>query len=434
MSGIRYGDDMDDGNGNNDGSAFMDDAETAHKSQAGMSAASYSAPISLSAQQEQAVDEVAEWLKAADKPFYYLGGYAGTGKTTIAKKLASLQNGITYFATYTGKAARVLRSKGCPASTIHSLIYLPAGAVGEEIGKLDRELNDPETPPDPARRIKILKRLADLRKPSFKKNEKVPKMSLLVLDECSMIDTNMANDILDLGIPVLVLGDPGQLPPIKGSGYFTNGRPDMMLEEIHRQAADSPVLQLATKARLGQHIPAGTFGTSKVMARSKMGKDEATGVDQIICGSNKARKVLISEMRQLLGFKGQLPQNGEKLICLRNNHTRGILNGQMFTALSDMDPQFGTIDVLDDDGDKTALTCHPECFTDEDLVKAWPYNKRATAEEFDFGYAITCHKSQGSEWPAVTVYADMFQWDQAMFRKWLYTGITRASDRVNVLL
>lgn len=420
--------------GNIDPNDGRDDAEIEHASSAGMTNAALSPPIVLSPQQEQAVDEVGEWLKNRDAPFYYLGGYAGTGKTTIAKRLAQLQNGTTYFATYTGKAARVLRSKGCPASTIHSLIYLPAGAVGEEIAKLDAELNDKDNPPEPVRRAKILKRLADLRKPSFKKNEKIPQMSLLVLDECSMIDKQMGEDILELNIPVLVLGDPGQLPPIKGAGFFTSNRPDLMLEEIHRQAADSPVLRLATDARLGKQLKAGNYGTSIVTARRKMDKEMSIGVDQVLCGSNKARKVLIDEMRGLLGFTSQIPMKGEKLICLRNNHKKGILNGQMFTAISDMDAHFGTIDVLDDDGDKNALVIHPECFSDPALVQAWPYSKRVTAEEFDYGNAITVHKSQGSEWPAVTVYADLFQWDPSMFRKFLYTGITRASERVNILL
>lgn len=415
-----------------------DDAETEHASTAGMSGAITAPPITLAPQQAEAVDEVAQWLEevraGTASPYYYLGGYAGTGKTTIAKKLASLQNRPTYFATFTGKAARVLRSKGCPASTIHSLIYLPQGKVSEEIAELDAELHDPDNPPDLARRQKILKRLADLRKPSFKKNEKIPEMGMLVLDECSMIDKIMGEDLLALGIPLLVLGDPGQLPPIKGTGFFTSNNPDYMLTEIHRQAAESPVLQLATAARQGLTLKAGKYGESFVGKQSQMDKAMSTGVDQILVGGHKARKAIIAEMRQLLGFEGMIPRKGEKLICLRNNHKDGILNGQMFTALSDMDPQYGTIDVLDDDGDKNSLAIHPECFSDPELVAAWPYSKRVMRQEFDYGYAITGHKSQGSEWPSVTVFAEMFRWDPPLFRKWLYTAITRASERVNVLL
>ena len=149
---------------------------------------------------------VADWLKA--KPgtngtpqIFRLFGYAGTGKTTLARHLAEAVDGKVQFAAFTGKAALVMRSKGCHgASTIHSLIYR-ARESGEEI-------------------------------PSFDLWDEAPasKAELIVIDECSMVDAELGRDLMSFGVPLLVLGDPAQLPPIQGGGFFTEAEPDVMLD------------------------------------------------------------------------------------------------------------------------------------------------------------------------------------------------------------
>ena len=127
---------------------------------------------------------------------FRLFGYAGVGKTTLARHVAEAAAGETAFAAFTGKAAMVMRAHGCSgATTIHALIYRASEGV------------------DGA--------------PTFTLNEDGPasRASLIVIDECSMVDAELARDLLSFGKPILVLGDPFQLPPVKGGGYFTDRRP-----------------------------------------------------------------------------------------------------------------------------------------------------------------------------------------------------------------
>jgi exodeoxyribonuclease V len=143
-------------------------------------------------QQEAALHAVAAWLKRGKPQTFRLFGYAGTGKTTLAKKIAEDVKGEVAFGAFTGKAALVMRAKGCAeARTIHSLIYR---ASETETGE-----------------------------PSFVLNEDsaVARSKLVIIDECSIIDAELGRDLLSFGVPVLVLGDPGQLPPVKGGGFFT---------------------------------------------------------------------------------------------------------------------------------------------------------------------------------------------------------------------
>src|SRR5688500_11043036 len=188
--------------------------------------------MNLSPQQDAALLAVSRWMKSCRPPVFRLFGYAGTGKTTLARKIAENVEGDVLFAAFTGKAAQVMRNKGCPgARTIHSLIYRPRGEKPEkETGELQ---------------------------PAFALNRtsEVRKAKLVVIDECSMVDQKLGLDLLSFGTPILVLGDPGQLPPVKngegGGGFFTERAPDVMLTEVHRQAMDNPIIALAGKVREG---------------------------------------------------------------------------------------------------------------------------------------------------------------------------------------
>ena len=151
--------------------------------------------MSWSPQQDAALKAVAEWLRRGDRPVFRLFGYAGTGKTTLAKHIAEDVDGEVAFGAYTGKAALVLRSKGCPdASTIHSMIYRS--------------------------------RESDEGGPQFVLNRQSPaaKADLIIIDECSMVDEELGRDLLSFGQPVLVLGDPAQLPPGERRGLLHGGR------------------------------------------------------------------------------------------------------------------------------------------------------------------------------------------------------------------
>ena len=102
-----------------------------------------------------------------------------------------------------------------------------------------------------------------MKKPRFALNPQsdAAHAKLIVLDEVSMVGEEMARDLMSFGKPILVLGDPGQLPPIKGEGAFTKDAPDIMLTEIHRQAGESAIIRLATMARQGEPIGFGQYDT-----------------------------------------------------------------------------------------------------------------------------------------------------------------------------
>ncbi len=181
-----------------------------------------------SPEQDKALSAVSRWLKRGDQPVFRLFGYAGTGKTTLARAIAEGVDGEVAFAAFTGKAALVLRGRGCVgASTIHSLIYRSRG--GDEEG------------------------------PNFVLNRQgaASKAELIIIDECSMVDEELGRDLLSFGKPVLVLGDPAQLPPVKGGGFFTEAEPDAMLTEVHRQAKDDPIIHLSMTVREGGRLTRG---------------------------------------------------------------------------------------------------------------------------------------------------------------------------------
>ena len=296
----------------------------------------------LSPQQQQAVEAVRSWLADPNrKPVFRLFGYAGTGKTTIAKELTKDVHAL--YATFTGKAALILQEKGCsPASTIHSLIYLPKVQSGEALKRLRDELKATEAQ-DPVDMDKV----ADLQKWIRLERERVetPNWSLkhdsvlkgadlLVLDECSMIDGQIASDLMQFGVPILALGDPAQLPPVKGFGYFIQDEPDFMLTEIHRQKEGSPVLDLATMARSRGYVEVGTYGDSEVRLSGNTQPAELASYDQVLCGRNRTRKKANRAIRKHLGRTSPLPEPGDKLVCLRNDKENGLLNGSQWICHS----------------------------------------------------------------------------------------------------
>ena len=249
----------------------------------------------FSPHQDAALNAVATWLK--DKPgsngkqVFRLFGYAGTGKTTLARHLAEHADGEVKFAAFTGKAASVMRGKGCKgASTIHSLIYR-ARESGEEI-------------------------------PSFDLWDEAPasKAELIVIDESSMLDAELGRDLLSFGVP-LGAGDPAQLPPIQGGGFFTEAEPDAMLE-VHRQAADNPIIRLSMDIRAGEYLEPGRYGETEVLAKADLDPQRVLEADQVLVGRNATRRAYNNRMRERRGFDGEFPDAGDKLVCLRNTARR----------------------------------------------------------------------------------------------------------------
>jgi len=389
-----------------------------------------------SPQQDAALTQFGRWFSGNPHgEVFRLFGAAGTGKTSLAKELRQMISGTVLYGAYTGKAALVMRSKGCEgASTVHSLLYKVKDKSKKKIMDLEALIKETEDP----EKLRILqKRLgeeqAEHSKPGFSLNEFSPirDADLVIIDECSMIDQQVGHDLAYFKTPILALGDPFQLPPVKGVGYFDQNDPDVLLTEVHRTALESPVLQLATRVREGGDLSPGQYGDSLVTSARDCPRDRnGLSHDQVLVGKNKTRISGNINMRAQLGRKGVMPTAEDRIVCLRNNHEAGLLNGMLFTVVSAIDDGDSLEMVIrpDDGGIDRTVIAHREIF----LGQPVPFYGRRDREEFDFGYALTAHKAQGSEWKSVFVVDE-----SASFRadryKWLYTAITRASERVTII-
>ena len=394
-----------------------------------------------SIQQQTALDRVGRWLKTRDKPVFQLAGYAGTGKTTLAKHLAATVNGPVYFAAYTGKAAHVLMKAGATnVSTIHKLIYTPKDKSHQRLKELQAErarlLTHKPVPETLVEKVDaaIKAEQINLARPMFQLNTESPlfEAALLVVDEYSMIDEQMGEDLLSFGCPILALGDPGQLPPVGGTPFFKN-KPDILLTEIHRQAQDNPIIWMSKEVREGRVLRPGSYGSSRVVPLQQIPRDELRSVvlstDQLLVGRNATRITSNGRARELLGRTNALPQEGDKLVCLRNNHEVGLLNGQIWRCRTDgiFDGDYVILDIVEEDGAKVEVSAHPHYFHGNKPE----YWERKDAEEFDYGYALTVHKSQGSSWPSVLLFDEWYGKDR---KQWLYTAITRAAERIDIVM
>lgn len=356
--------------------------------------------MEFSPQQKQSMDLIRAWYKSKEQIFV-LAGYAGTGKSTMAKYIADKIGGSeVVFCSYTGKAAKVLRDKGCPNSgTIHSFLYSYLNT--------DRD-----------------------RKPVFGWNP-VPvfmNAKLIVVDEYSMLGDEILHDLLRTGKKILFLGDPFQLPPVKGRQ--TKMKPNFFLEEVHRQALDSPILKAATDVRLGNRLQYCDFGGFKFIPANDVDEEIYINASQIICGKNDTRHQINDFLRGKKGFDSDLKfVVGDKLICLQNSKKNGLLNGMIGECTSvDFDGGCFYLDFVADGVEYKEL----KVFKGDVSRTREVYDYRSGMERFDFGYAITCHKSQGSEFDNVLIYSEPFG-TEIERRRWTYTAITRGVNQVTMV-
>jgi exodeoxyribonuclease V len=359
-----------------------------------------------SREQAEAIDQVGRWLKQGEPQVFRVFGYAGVGKTTLARHIAEGARGETAFAAFTGKAALVMRSKGCAgATTIHALIYRATeGAEGA---------------------------------PNFTLNADGPasKAGLIVIDECSMVDAELARDLLSFGKPILVLGDPFQLPPVKGVGFFTEGPPDVMLTHIHRQAQDNPIIRLSEIVRSGGDLREGVYGETRVIPRAAVDPAQVLGADQVLVGTNRTRRAYNQRMRDLKGFQEPLPVAGDRLVCLRNDRAKGLINGGLWRVetLGGVKKDFVKMTLRsEDEGARATVKVAVLKAFFEGKEGELGFALRRESDEFDYGYALTVHKAQGSQWDDVMLFDESFAFREHRAR-WLYTGLTRAARRLTVV-
>ncbi|MGH3987111.1 MAG: ATP-dependent DNA helicase [Pseudonocardiaceae bacterium] len=390
-------------------------------------------------QQRAALDQIREWHEdGCPQQVYRQFGYAGTGKTSLARLIvAQLDLHNVKYAAYTGKAAQVLRSKGCDdVSTIHSLIYQPSGGSHEKLNALQAELartQDEQRCTELADEIRA--EIARLNQPFFtlRDESELTGADLLVLDEASMVNPSVGMDLESFGVPILVLGDPMQLPPVKGAGYFTNARPDNLLTEVQRSEADSPVTAIATAVRRGEAVPR----IEESGRCNRMCQTDLLDYDQIIVGRRVTRWQIIRTVRRLLGYNSALPVPGDRIMVTCNSREAGVFNGQQFRVIEvSASPEVADallLQVVDDEGRSRELPVWCKGFdgqAGEDALAASGAGRGKIAA-CTFAQAVTCHKAQGSQWPWVLVIDEAGAF-RDMATRWLYTAVTRASDIVVV--
>lgn len=385
----------------------------------------------LSSDQAAALKKIGAWYKNKTSPYLTVGGYAGTGKTTLIAYLRKAlsdydESSRVAFCAYTGKAARVLeqrlREQQVPrrkdsVTTIHGLIYKTITDSSGDITSWERR--------------DVLER------------------DLIIVDEASMVDEAIWRDLLSFDIPVLAVGDHGQLPPV-GSPFNLMAQPTIRLERIFRQEVDSPIIELATIARSTGEIPVGRFGTG-VQKLDKHDPESAMEAQSlleswhkdllILCGMNHTRVKLNQAVRQFRDYQSQEPAQGDRVVCLKNDREKKLYNGMTGTIrhISAAGPGKG-------DWYEAAIDLDNEERTFEGYILRSQFGERETISRppllpdgklgalFDYGYALTVHKSQGSQSPAVLLFEERFsKMDEADWRRWLYTGVTRAETELTII-
>lgn len=363
--------------------------------------------IILTDEQNDAIKKFKEWFKQPKKerPFFFIAGYAGTGKTTLQKFILQDYKRGVLLAAFSGKAANVMREKTKHrTSTIHSLIY----RLNEEKSKQDKlvwELNE---------------------------ESDLYCSKLLILDEVSMIDDEMWKDLLTFNVPILIFGDTFQLPPISGEDKFKEGNEDVLLTTIHRQALENPIVRLSMMLRQNEYIPNGSYDNKVLIINKNQTPDISifTQAEQVICGLNKTRRFYNAKMREFYGYNKELPVVGDKIICLKNSRNYRLYNGMI-----------GNIDKIttyENTKTKFLMDVNVDSNTRKDILTSTKYfNEVVDANEFepsavtywDYGYVCTTHKAQGSEWNNGIIIDESYCFREHKNR-WLYTAITRFSDRL----
>ncbi|HAF96006.1 MAG: hypothetical protein A2X34_01160 [Elusimicrobia bacterium GWC2_51_8] len=382
--------------------------------------------MELSNDQQKALNILLDWYKDRDKTqFITLGGYAGTGKTTLMGEfrkeiLKPVHHARIAFCSYTGRAAQNLKNKLKEAgsfssrdsvSTIHGLIYTPMeDSKGRIIG--------------------------------WERKDELER-DLIVVDEASMVDGLIWRDLLAYNIPIIAVGDHGQLPPISGS-FNLMQMPDIVLTQIHRQARDNPIIKVSQCARKTGRVPPKEYGAgvtkylwedSDAQERSGRLLESYKPDTLILCGYNSTRGKINKFVRNSLGFESANPTRGDRVICLRNNHKKGICNGMLGTVLllePDRKDWYGA-EIKMDDRDKpySGLIYAPQFGAERGINFTKERKHSLTGDLFDFGYALTVHKAQGSQAKKVVMFEERFtRMDDEMWRRWLYTGVTRAEEEL----
>jgi len=389
--------------------------------------------VKLTNDQTYIIDSLSEWvINGSFRSYKIVSGYAGTGKTTVAinirNKLSEINRGSwrtwnnVAFLALTGKAASVMRSKigdlktGDYCGTIHKMLYKPIYEKDEYgksflVGWEPRDVDD------------------------------LP-YSLIIVDEGSMISSSIWSTLTNLNIPIIVFGDSAQLPPINEPENNLLNKPDYFLKQIHRQNLNNPIIKMATNVRhtgvLLDSIDKNCVVTSwqdekfrKFFDNIKWNKDLIC-----LCATNNSRVYLNDRIRKSLGLKKDILYDNERIVCLKNNYTSKIMNGEICTTkwIVPYDGDRIKVDVEMDNGDFITSKVSQSCFGKEKYNIYRTGDSSNDTDYFDFGYTISVHKSQGSEWDKVILfYEPNWHWTKEQETQWLYTAITRARKKIIIV-
>lgn len=409
----------------------------------------------LTADQQEAEALIEAWYFHLNTQIFVLCGYAGTGKTFlvdhVVRALGLVAGESAAFVAPTGKAASVLIKAGVPATTVHSLIYTREEDIEvDENGEVISE--------------QFLR---------FVRRESIDsKIKLIVLDETSMVSDDVLRDLLSFGVKCLCCGDPAQLPPVGGSNTLLRS-PVITLREIVRQERDNPIVRLAERIRAGERPQYGEYGSVSVVPRRSL--DAAARrklfceADQIIVGTNRTRALINREVRAFRGIPPEriLPEEGEKIICTLNDWSKPLdergdfhlVNGIIGTCYHvreqldglgqlDFQPEFlpDRVEDLPFDtgifvrgqyyhgyGNRACLLTNGILVHEgnREMLRRFKVRREDTVCRFEFAYAVTCHKAQGSEYDFVVVVDESGFFENG--REWLYTAVTRAKKRLVII-
>lgn len=387
--------------------------------------------MKITHEQKQVLGQLTAYYKQPDS-YVTLGGYAGTGKTTLLavwrKILQKVNPKIRVaFCAYTGKASQVLAKmladlrvvgEKDSVSTIHSLIYAPITDGGGQVT-------------------------------SWKRKSSLA-YDLIIVDEASMVDELLWQDLVAFQVPIVAVGDHGQLPPIGGKFHLMQ-RPDIVLETIHRQAAENPIINVSMMARTEGKIPVGNYD-GKVRKLHKYDGDSGLEVDEILqnwsadwmvlVGYNVSRLRLNQQIREHKQFEGVQPKSGDRLLCLKNNWEKGIYNG-MTGSLQRILPiqEEGIVHWYE-----VEIRMEDNGLLYEGRISAHQFHQPTTLDQvdglkremigdlFDFGYALTVHKAQGSQAEKVLLFEERNRhMNDDDWRRWLYTAVTRAEEKLVIV-
>lgn len=366
------------------------------------------------------------------EPYTVIAGYAGTGKSTLIKfiieALDLLPEHVAYI-SYTGKAAQVLRNKGCPnAMTAHRLLYHSKQKPDGTYFHIPKDS------------------IGDYR--------------LVVVDEVSMLPNDMWKLLLSHRKYIIACGDPGQLPPVsEEEAPSVLDHPHIFLDEIMRQAKDSEIIQLSASVRDRQPLKVFKGNEINIVHKRDAVDGMLTWADQIICGKNNTRYQLNSYFRKMKWGEdiGDAPVIGDKIICRKNNWDKvnrvgdALVNGSIGTLnaiVTYNNPWLDKKCIINFLPDKYDERDSDEDIKFRDILIDWKlittnqftvtkenfrmFPKWLRPEQFEYGYAITCHKSQGSEYDKVLVFEEMLK--QTDHARWLYTAITRAAKKLTIVM